>query len=360
VSFSDVTADDILDLDVDVLRFEASEWSKVRRILDTLEADIQRLVFDTLGDDADPRDINALLKPLAPGGNLIDNAYTEINALMQADLPKMAAVVGSATVKKINTSLGVNLLQVPTRARFAAMGNPIIEGKPASVWWKSQDQQLRGLYNQAIREGLDNEETIPQIMRRVHGTRKAGFKDGLMEISRRDAAALVRTSVQSVKNEARMTAFLDNTDVVKGVQAINPLDDRTSTICQARAGHAWLIPSGDPFPGTTEHFPGPPPWHFQCRTDLNPILYPINQLKGVSDGTKEKLGDRSKKSRLTGEPADDLFYEDWLKRQSVERQKDVLGPGKWELWKDGDIGMSDLIDQSGNPLTLGELEQRHT
>ena len=359
MAFSDITAEDILDLDIDILRFESSESAKVRDVLNRLEADVRRLVLDTLGDDADPRDITALLQPLAPGGKLIDDAYVEINTLLQADLPRMAAVVGSSTIKRINAALPVNILQVPTRARFAAMGNPVIEGKPASVWWAKQDQELRGLYNRAIREGLDNEESIPQIMRRIRGTRKGRFKDGLMETSRRNATALVRTSVQSVKNEARMSAFSANTDVIKGVQAINPLDDRTSQICQARAGHAWMIPSGDPFPGTTEPFPGPPPWHFSCRSDLNPIFYPTDQMRGVSEGAKKKLDGMSKNSRLDGQPADDLFYEDWLKKQSVEKQKEVLGQGKWELWNDGQIGMSDLIDQSGNPLTLGELEQRH-
>jgi len=36
----------------------------------------------------------------------------------------------------------------------------------------------------------------------------------------------------------------------------------------------------------------------------------------------------------------------------------VLGAGKWALWKAGKLSLSDLIDQSGRPLSLAELRAR--
>ena len=48
-------------------------------------------------------------------------------------------------------------------------------------------------------------------------------------------------------------------------------------------------------------------------------------------------------------------YEDWLKGKDKEFQKDVLGKGKWELWKAGKVGFTDLVDQTGNPVSLGVL-----
>tara|TARA_R110000765_G_scaffold56602_2_gene111504 strand:- start:4141 stop:4362 length:222 start_codon:yes stop_codon:yes gene_type:complete len=47
-----------------------------------------------------------------------------------------------------------------------------------------------------------------------------------------------------------------------------------------------------------------------------------------------------------------------LDSMTEEQQKEMLGPGKFELWRKGDISMSDLIDQSGRPLTLAQLRER--
>jgi hypothetical protein len=60
---------------------------------------------------------------------------------------------------------------------------------------------------------------------------------------------------------------------------------------------------------------------------------------------------------MDGLVAQALTYEDWLKTKSEAFQKEVLGPGKWELWQKGQIRLRDLIDQRGRPLTLEELKQ---
>jgi hypothetical protein len=60
---------------------------------------------------------------------------------------------------------------------------------------------------------------------------------------------------------------------------------------------------------------------------------------------------------MDGQVAQALTYEGWLKTKSGAFQKEVLGPGKWQLWQDGQIGLKDLIDQRGRPLTLEELKQ---
>jgi hypothetical protein len=60
---------------------------------------------------------------------------------------------------------------------------------------------------------------------------------------------------------------------------------------------------------------------------------------------------------MDGQVAQTLTYEDWLKTKSERFQKEVLGPGKWALWQKGQIGLKDLIDQRGRPLTLEKLKQ---
>jgi len=51
--------------------------------------------------------------------------------------------------------------------------------------------------------------------------------------------------------------------------------------------------------------------------------------------------------------------EDWLKRQDEVTQKQILGPGAQEMWKNGDIELMDLVKKVEHP-TWGPSLQRNT
>lgn len=55
-----------------------------------------------------------------------------------------------------------------------------------------------------------------------------------------------------------------------------------------------------------------------------------------------------------------LTYKDWFSRLSESRQREILGPGRFDLYKKGLIGYSDMIGQNGNELTLAELRDKLT
>jgi hypothetical protein len=45
----------------------------------------------------------------------------------------------------------------------------------------------------------------------------------------------------------------------------------------------------------------------------------------------------------------------FLKMHDEKWQNEMLGKGKAQLWRDGKITLSQLLDQSGRPLKLSEL-----
>ena len=143
------------------------------------------------------------------------------------------------------------------------------------------------------------------------------------------------TGIQAATNISRFETYQANSDTVKMVQAINPLDSKTSPICQARAGRVWSMGDGRPLGHGVERFPGPPPWHLGCRTTILPLGRRDTPVRGQTFGGL-------------------------LDSMPENRQKAMLGPGKFELWRNGDISMSDMIDQSGRPLTLNQLRERST
>jgi hypothetical protein len=162
-----------------------------------------------------------------------------------------------------------------------------------------------------------------------------------------------------------METFKANDDVLQGVQAIVTLDARTSDICMARSAMAWDF-DGKPLNDETDiDFPGPPPWHPNCRTTLVPVVKSVGQLIGGKKGAAldARLAKEVKKlpkatqASMDGQVSKSLTYEDWLKGKSAAFQEEVLGPGKYRLWKAGDISLRDLIDQRGRSLTLEQLKQ---
>ncbi len=184
-------------------------------------------------------------------------------------------------------------------------------------------------------------------------------------MSSREAEALIRTSVQSVANAARQATLKANDDVIGGQTWLSVLDFRTSAECIALSGSSWDF-DGNPLGKTKIRFPGPPPLHFACRSDLVPLMKSWEQLAKETGGNVElaRKMDRlerefsgSKQASMGGPVDADLTYEDWLRRQDEEDQIKVLGCGKWELWQAGTIELSDLIDETGRPMTLKELRE---
>lgn len=86
-----------------------------------------------------------------------------------------------------------------------------------------------------------------------------------------------------------------------------------------------------------------------------PLLKSWDDLSGLS-GIPE-IGE-STRSSLDGQISEKITYEEWLRTQSEDKQKQVLGPAKWNLWKDDKLTMPEMIDQQGNPLTVAELRAK--
>lgn len=60
---------------------------------------------------------------------------------------------------------------------------------------------------------------------------------------------------------------------------------------------------------------------------------------------------------MDGVVSDSLNYEAWLRSKPTTVQQEILGKSKWELWHLGKITFSDLVDESGRPMTLAELKE---
>ena len=114
-------------------------------------------------------------------------------------------------------------------------------------------------------------------------------------VGRQRLAMIARTEMQRVANRAAMEQYERNRDVVKTVQIIETLDDRTCLICAVLDGQIRRLGSGDI-----------PPFHPQCRGFITPVVMSLEEM-----GLDPDEFPPSVQSVLDGEPSDRVLYPEW-------------------------------------------------
>lgn len=66
---------------------------------------------------------------------------------------------------------------------------------------------------------------------------------------------------------------------------------------------------------------------------------------------------KSTRSSMDGQVPEDMTFKDFLDKKGKAFQDEVLGKGKAQLWRDGKITLQQLLDQTGNPIPLKELDK---
>lgn len=373
-SYNAQVADRVAAHAIDLLRFDAALRRKaliyLRRLQDVLEGLLRR--FDLTGGPISTRRLRVemLLRQVEAS---IATAYGEMADSVARDLVELAGSssrLAEGWIRAPAIAAEISLSTLTASQLRAIVENIAIEGAPSRAWWEFQAGDLRERFLQEINEGLGLGETTDDLVRRIRG-RATGrrnryelngreytyveFRGGLMDISTRNAKALVRTSVQAVASDARRETFLENQDVVKGVVQISTLDTRTTEICLAYAGKAWSLPDYEPIDHDLPYLGGSPR-HWGCRSTEAPLLRSWEEL-GID--LNEAAGGARRWSRLDGEVPADISMDQFLRRRTDDQVDEMLGAGVADLWRSGKISLEDIINrQTGRPLSLRELELR--
>jgi SPP1 gp7 family putative phage head morphogenesis protein len=270
-------------------------------------------------------------------------AYSEVAAELDTELRDLTQAEIDFQVRTIGTEVPLAVVAVaPQEVYSAAMARPF-QGKLLSEWMSNLEEGKANAIRDAIRIGYIEGETTEQIVRRIRGTLANGYADGLLEITRRNAQAVVRTAVQHTAAFASEMVYEENADIVKAVKYSAVLDTRTTAVCRGRSGK--IYPLGKPRPAI--------PAHMGCRSHYAPITKSFRELGLDADDFPA-----STQASLDGQVPVDLTYQTWLEKQSVARQNEVLGETKAKLFRDGGLKLDRFIDRQGREYTLDELRQR--
>lgn len=193
----------------------------------------------------------------------------------------------------------------------------------------------------AVMKAWGEGRTIGQLMQDIRGTKALGYKDGLADVSRRQAEAIARTAVQHVSQQARMETWAANADIIEGWTFVATLDGRTTQQCRSLDGQMFKLGEGPQ-----------PPVHVNCRSTSVPKM--PSEFDFLDEGATRSSKD--------GYVAADQTYYDWLKGQPEAFQDEALGPARAQLFRDGGLSAKEFaalnLDRNFKPMTLAEMQAK--
>lgn len=312
---------------LDVLRHSNTVEGNTLNLMEQMR---QELIAKLAGGDLTTWNKDRLRQLLKDTEVIITSYYTKAQTAL---VPTYSAVT-NATASQTAAGLGVT---VPSKAVLnAVVTDFLITGSPARAWWEKQAADTAFRFSAAIRQGIVQSETMPQIFKRVNEA---------IGIAGRNAKTLTHTSVMAVMNAANLATLEDNSDVAPAVRWMATLDSSTCPSCGERDGLEWDTETYEPIDHDIPF--ESPPLHWGCRC----------KLVAVTDLSRNMAGQRAS---MFGPVDRKMTFSDFLKRQSLDFQTEVLGKGRAELYRAGKITLSDLVSGSGAPLSLAKLNSKYS
>lgn len=223
----------------------------------------------------------------------------------------------------------------------AAVTSRPFQGRLLREWVAELDQAKFRRLRDAVRLGVVQGETVNQIVRRVRGTRALNYTDGVMQIGRRGAEAMVRTAVSHTTGAAQEALYAANSDVIAKEQWVSTLDTRTCKHCMALDGQTFEIGKGPKRPA-----------HIGCRCVRVPVTKSWRELGFDIDELPP-----STRASMNGQVSATETYETWLRKQSASVQDEALGPTRGALFRNGGLTVDRFTNRGGDELTLDQLRR---
>lgn len=303
---------------------------------------------------------------------LIDQYYDEATSRLELALLLLARDESDfyqATMERVLGTSSVAGNGLLKREAQGVVETLLVAGGTLSEYMRGQATNLSNAVARQLRMSSMG-ESIESILARVFGRRtgrtlrvpdlRGGesqvpeFSGGVVDAARRHVNT-VTTSATSATSQAAAQAIFEKNKPVERVMLSVILDQRTSVICSGRAGAIWQLPSGeaDPESTTSEGFPGPPPYHLNCRSLLFPVLTSSDNIRSRSRIPEER------REQVDGSLPQVQNLDSWLKAQTPAVQRQFLGTSQYNLYKQGKLPTSRLLERGTRPLTLQGLKRSY-
>ena len=330
-------------------KLKAGEVGKFAPFLKEIDRSIRERLTQSDLTEYNVKRLEALLKEV---DSLLLGIFDRYSLQLNLDLVDIANYEAEFEATSLARSAPVGvLLEVvaPTAAaiRTAVLTNPLSVrgtggGKLLKAFIKGWTNAERERVTGTIRQGFFEGQTNFQIIRNIRGTKAAGYKDGILATTNRNASTVVHTAIQHVSSLARMEVANANTDVVLEIQMIATLDSKTSQLCRSMDKRRFPLDSGPR-----------PPFHPNCRTTF--ILLTNLSEMFAKGATRASVGYQGGQQVST-----DLDYYHWLQQQPAAFQDVAIGPVRGKLFREGGLSVERFaelqLDRNFTPLNLAQMK----
>lgn len=331
------------DLNAEFVTASNSFVSKLRDLLDDLtDAEKEALTIGKYTTD-NLKEVKALF----------DGWYQVVATQLPDSFAVSAVALAVYEASYVSKLYGEEIALDGEKIYKSAIKKPIVGGQLFDDIWKNLADSTRNKALYAVREGIQNGLNTAQIVQELRGQRvkqasgKFEYVGGIIEQSKNQIDSAVRT----IRNHISNAAYNETFDALgfDYRKVIATLDGRTCPICSARDGDVYA---------TSSDYPRLP-WHFRTRT----IAIGCDK-DGKIDGKRPFVADtrsvkdipKDERKGIIGQVDANTTYAEFFARQDNGFQKEVLGPTKFDLYKDGKFPLTKFIDPLGKPYTIKELK----
>lgn len=315
-------------------RFGGGEFKKIKPVMVQLKKDIERRIVagELTADQAIRaemviRDINTI----------VSEATAAINGQLTTDMTELYAyetgfterlMAGAVNVKWAGVSVET-AAAIVTNTSFKLVSGQQVEAQTINQMISTFDKAVKNDVSAAIRAGVLEGKTTPQIVREVARLTETR--------TYQQAEALTRTVTMAISSEARSSSIAANDRLLAGEKWVATLDGRTTIGCAGLDGRVFQIGEGPTAPR-----------HYRCRSVRVPVIKPEFALD---------IPGRTRAS-VEGPVSAQTKYGGWLANQPRAVQDEVLGVDRADLFRSGKLKIEDFSDNIGRVYTLDELKAR--
>jgi len=351
-SVNELIQDAIINHQIGMTHFANSSVGKVVSILNKADSHLFAELTKTIEQGKSAAAIACLDTLLNSVRDLNERVYQTVEKQVQSDMQDTAQYEVDFQTGLFKEIPGLPINSVTIDQVYAAATARPFQGRHLREWAKSIESDRMARIRDAIRMGFVANETTSQIVQRVRGTKANGYSDGIIQIDRRNAEAVVRTAISHTAGVARNSVYAANSDLIKAVQWIATLDSRTSPVCRVRDGLRYGCIDHKPIGHSIPWLGGPGAAHWNCRSTATPVLKSYKEL-GIDIPDMQP----STRASMDGQVPAGTTYAEWFGRQSAERQDAIVGATRGKLFRKGNLDFSQFQNDKGRWLTIEQLRK---
>lgn len=343
---NEVLLDAAIEHSIDTLRYSNGVVRRLIALLNRSDNDLNEQIIAALQRlPAESFTVERLDMLLADVRRINEAAYQQLRTGLEGELKELVSYEAGYQAQLFQSVLPVQVSVAAVSVEqvySAALARPM-QSRLLKEWAAGIEADKMTRIRDALRMGYVEGQTIQQMVQRIRGTKARGYEDGIIQVDRRNAEAVVRTAIAHTANHTRQRFYESNSSLIKSLKWVSAIDGRTSAVCRARDGQTFPLNSGPR-----------PPAHWGCRSSMTPVLVTWRDLNIDMDEISP-----STRASLDGQIPEDTTYSQWIKGKSATYQDEVLGKTQGKLFRDGGLTLDKFIDKTGKEYSLSQLREKN-